>query len=259
MHWDPQTYDAFATERGRPFVDLLARVGATSPRRVVDLGCGDGALTATLRDRWPRAAVHGLDSSPDMISSAREQRPSDTGLTFDIANLAAWAPDARTDVVVSNAALQWVPGHNQLLTTWARSLPPGAWLAWQVPGNFDAPVHSLLREVVDRPRWRASLSGVLRHAGAVAEPVDYAELLLDAGLAADVWETTYLHLLHGPDPVLHWMRGTGLRPVLGALAPAEVSEFEADYGAALRAAYPPGRHGTYLPFRRILCVGRVPE
>lgn len=261
MHWDPDLYQQFAVERGRPYADLLNRVRAQQPRQVVDLGCGDGALTVTLAERWPEVNIHGLDSSPDMITAARQHTApvgSAASLTFAVGDLADFYPGPDTDVVLSNAALQWVPDHLALLSAWASSLSPGAWLAWQVPGNFDAPAHVLLREVAARPRWRDALQGVLRHRGAVAEPVDYAELLLDAGLVADVWESTYLHVLPGPDPVLQWMRGTGLRPVRAALAPAEVTGFEAEYGAALREAYPAGAHGTCLPFRRILSVGHVP-
>lgn len=261
MQWNPELYQQFAAERGRPYADLLSRVQAQQPRQVVDLGCGDGALTATLAERWPEANIHGLDSSADMITAARQHAaPADSAacLTFAVGDLADFSPGPDTDVILSNAALQWVPDHVALLSAWASSLSSGACLAWQVPGNFDAPAHVLLREVAERPRWRDVLEGVLRHRGAVAEPVDYAELLLDAGLDAEVWETTYLHLLTGPDPVLQWMRGTGLRPVRAALAPDEIADFEAEYGTALRDAYPAGPHGTHLPFRRILSVGHVP-
>ncbi len=69
------------------------------------------------------------------------------------------------------------------------------------------------------------------------------------------WETTYLHVLSGADPVLEWLRGTGLRPVLAALSAADGDRFCAELAAALRAAYPRGAHGTPFPFRRIFAVG----
>jgi trans-aconitate 2-methyltransferase len=162
------------------------------------------------------------------------------------------------DVLVSNAVLQWVPSHRALLAGWAAGLPSGGWLAFQVPGNFDAPSHALMRRLAAAPKWEPRLTGVLRHHDAVASPQEYATLLLDCGLAVEAWETTYLHLLAGADPVLRWLRGTGLRPVLAALSQAEAQDFEAEFAAALRSAYPPTPHGTFLPYRRVFVVARKP-
>jgi trans-aconitate 2-methyltransferase len=151
--------------------------------------------------------------------------------------------------------LQWVPSHRALLAGWAASLPSGGWLAFQVPGNFDSPSHALMRSLAESPQWAASLTGVLRHGDVVGSPAEYASLLLGAGLDADVWETTYVHVLHGADPVLEWVRGTALRPVLAALPPERHAEFEAELAAQLRAAYPAMAYGTLFPFRRIFAVG----
>jgi trans-aconitate 2-methyltransferase len=247
VDWDPAQYGRYSDERARPFVDLLARVGARDPRRVVDLGCGPATLTALLAQRWPHAVVEGIDSSPEMIEAAATV----PGVSVTLGDVAQWSTGPDVDVVISNATLQWVPGHEALLAHWARALVPDGWLAIQVPGNFDAPAHTLLREQAQR--WQ--LEHVLRHHDAVASPQTYAELMLDAGLSADVWETTYLHVLAGDDPVLEWLRGTGLRPVLGALSSADAERFCAELAPALRDAYPPGAHGTLFPFRRIFAVG----
>jgi trans-aconitate 2-methyltransferase len=248
--WDPRQYERFAGERARPFLDLVGRVVATAPRRVVDLGCGTGATTALLADRWPDAQIEGIDSSPEMIAAA----PSGDRLTFRVGDVASWEPSADVDVVVSNATLHWLPTHRALVAEWAAALPPGGWLAFQVPGNFDAPSHTLLRSLAESPRWAAALSGVLRHDDAVATPAEYASLLLSAGAEVEVWETTYLHVLAGADPVLQWIRGTALRPVLAALSAADGAEFETELAAQLRAAYPATEHGTLFPFRRIFAV-----
>lgn len=247
MDWDPRQYALYSSERARPFHDLLARVAATDPRRVVDLGCGPGTTTAVLARRWPDAVVEGIDSSADMIAAARTV----PGISVTLGDVRHWNCGPDVDVVISNATLQWIPEHEQLVARWARELRPGGWLAVQVPGNFAAPAHTLLREHARQ----FGVDDVLRHHDAVAEPVDYARLLLDAGLAADVWETTYLHVLPGADPVLEWLRGTALRPVLAALPPDRVAAFTTRFGAALRAAYPAGPGGTLLPFRRIFAVG----
>ena len=138
---------------------------------------------------------------------------------------------------------------------WASVLPSGGWLAVQVPGNFDSPSHALMRRLAGDDRWASKLQDVLRHTDAVGTPEAYAKVLLDAGLDSDAWETTYIHVLHGDDPVLEWIRGTGLRPILTALSPADAEEYSAELAAELRKAYPPGAHGTLFPFRRVFAVG----
>jgi trans-aconitate 2-methyltransferase len=161
-------------------------------------------------------------------------------------------------VVVSNAAFQSVPTHRSLLRDWAAALPTGAWLAWQVPGNFASPSHALMRSLAESPRWKDRLGGVLRHEDPVDSASAYATLLLDLGWQADAWETTYVHVLPGTDPVLEWVRGTGLRPILAVLSETEQAEFETSLAALLRDAYPPGPAGTLFPFRRTFCVGHKP-
>jgi trans-aconitate 2-methyltransferase len=253
--WSPSTYLQFADERGRPFVDLLARVGAENPEVVVDLGCGPGQLTATLAQRWPEARVQGLDSSPEMV--ARAQDHAGGRLSFAVADLRSWQPEEPVDVLVSNATLQWVPGHRELLPQLVAAVRPGGWLAFQVPGNFGEPSHRLLHELAAEPRFAAATRGVLRPAA--AEPTDYLADLSALGCTVDVWETTYLHVLTGPDPVFRWISGTGARPVLQALDQGRRTEFEAEYRARLAAAYPAGAYGTVLPFRRIFAVARRAE
>ncbi|WP_033423879.1 trans-aconitate 2-methyltransferase [Actinomadura flavalba] len=250
--WDPARYGTYSAERARPFAELLARVPASDVRRATDLGCGTGALTATLAERWPLATIDGLDSSPEMIAEAR---PAGR-VRFRVADLTSWEPDAPQDLIVSNAALHWIPGHTALLPRWAAALAPGGVLAFQVPGNFAAPSHTLLRELCAEPRWRDRLDGLLP-AAPVLDAAGYLRLLTGHGLTVDAWETTYAHLLPGPDPVLEWTTGSTLRPVLAALDAADRDAFRASYAAALRAAYPPGPHGTVFPFRRVFVVARA--
>ncbi len=257
MRWDPMQYARYADERGRAFLDLLARVGAATPRRVVDLGCGPATMTALLAARWPAAVVEGIDSSASMIDAASPL--AGPTLRFSVGDAATWTMPPDTDVLISNATLQWVPGHDELLRGWASAMPPGGWLAFQVPGNFESPSHVLMRSLASSPAWASRLDGVLRHGDAVATPDAYGALLQDCGLEADVWETTYLHVLSGDDPVLEWLRGTGLRPVLAALPEADGARFSATYAAQLRDAYPAGPHGTIFPFRRVFAVGHKPS
>ncbi|MCW2541807.1 MAG: Trans-aconitate 2-methyltransferase [Frankiales bacterium] len=253
LQWDPRQYAKFDTERSRPFFDLVGQIRAVSPRTVVDLGCGPGELTATLADRWTSAEITGLDSSPDMLTQACHY----AGDRVRFAQQAAEQFDASgVDVLVSNALLQWVPGHLELLTRWAGQLAAGGWLAFQVPTNFGSPSHTLMRELAESPTWRPQLGSVLRHADAVAEPDQYLDLLSAAGLATTAWQTSYLHVLSGPDPVLEWVRGTGLRPVLQKLSTEDAQAFTSEYAAQLRLAYPARPYGTVFAFLRTFVVAQ---
>jgi trans-aconitate 2-methyltransferase len=251
--WHPGEYSRFGDERSRPFFDLVGRVGAEAPAVVADLGCGPGTLTAALARRWPRAEVRGVDSSADMVEAARALPDAGPRLSFALGDVRDWKPDGRVDVIVSSAVLQWVPDHLDVLARWAGFLPAGGWLAFQVPGNFDQPSHRVLGELAGLDRWRPLLAHVRLNRQAT-DPAEYLDVLAGAGCEADVWETTYLHVLHGDDPVVDWMHGTGMRPVLAALPPDRAAEFVAEYRALVREAYPAASYGTVFPFRRVFAV-----
>ena len=248
--WNPQTYLEFADERSRPFFDLVGAVAAEAPGTVVDLGCGPGQLTAHLALRWPTAHIVGIDISPEMIGEARKHATDH--VRFEIRDAASWVSSEPVDVIVSNAALQWIPGHRELFARWVGSLTPRGWLAFQVPGNFEEPSHRLLAELAADARFAAATFDVRRPAAEDAST--YLADLSALGCQVDAWETTYLHVLTGPDPVLRWISGTGARPVLQALPDEQRGIFEREYAASLREAYPPKSFGTVLPFRRVFVV-----
>jgi trans-aconitate 2-methyltransferase len=254
--WDPGQYLRYAGERARPFFDLLARVGAEDPGYVADLGCGPGNLTVALADRWPAAEIVGVDSSPEMIAAAGAQARTRDGLSFTLGDIRNWRPARPLDVLLSNAVLQWVPGHLDVVGQWPGLLAPGGWLAFQLPGNFDQPTHAILLDLVRSERWAPLLGGVVLTRQA-RSPVEYLDLLAGEGCSVDAWETTYLHVLPGPGPVVEWYRGTGLRPVLAALDPGQAEAFLAEYGARVAKAYPAAPYGTVLPFRRVFVAAQA--
>lgn len=262
--WDPSSYGQFSNERARPFFDLMGRVGATDPALVVDLGCGDGPLTLSLADRWPDARVVGVDNSAEMLAAARAL-DTDGRVEWVDADLADWDVDglgAAPDVIVSNAALQWVPRHLPLIERWVEALARGGWFALQVPGNYDAPTHALMRETaVAHPR-AGELEAATKRYGA-GDPSTYLQILSAHGLVVDAWETTYTHVLdpegESDNPVLDWVSGTGLRPMLEVLEDeAERADFLAAYSDKIAAAYPRTPAGVLLAFRRVFAVGRKP-
>lgn len=251
--WDPQQYARYSSQRSRPYLELVARIDADNPKSVVDLGCGDGELTAILADRWPDAQVRGIDSSPEMIGRA-VPRPR---VEFGVGDITEWNPDGPIDIIVSNAAFQWVDGHLELLPKFVDALNPGGVLAFQVPGNFGMPSHAILAELRQSAKWRAKLGDNAVRAGS-HDPEVYFDKLAGLGCTVDAWETTYLHVLPGEDAVLEWVKGTALRPVLEQLDDAGTAEFLAEYGALLREAYPRRDYGTIFPFRRIFVVAGKP-
>lgn len=255
--WDPDRYLTYAGERGRPFVDLLARVPVQAPRTVVDLGCGPGNLTRLLAARWPGAEVLGVDASAEMVAKAHHDAEPGERLRFEVGDLREWTPSAPVDVVVSNATLQWVPGHLDLLPRLVEHVAPGGHLALQVPGNFGEPSHVTLHDLAAEAPYAAHVRGVA--APRSHDAVDYLRALQELGCEVDTWETTYLHVLDAeadPDPVFTWVSATGARPTLQALPEDLRADFEQEYRRRLREAYPPRAGAVVLPFRRVFVVAR---
>lgn len=244
--WDPAQYLTYVEERGRPFVDLLARVGAASPATVLDLGCGPGNMTRLLAERWPDAAVMGVDSSAEMIARARADHPA---LSWELGDLRDWSGTA--DVVISNAALQWIPDHLELVP--ALAARAGEWFAFQVPGSSGSPSHALAAELAASGTYAAHTARAERLES--YDPADYLDVLI-GDFEVDAWETTYLHVLRGEDAVLDWVSGTGLRPLLQALPEELRHRFVEELRPRLRAAYPVRAGRVVLPFRRIFVVAR---
>ena len=247
--WAPALYLRFEDERTRPARDLLERVPLSSPKRVVDIGCGPGNSTELLSERWPDADILGIDTSPAMIEAARKRLPSHR---FELADIATWTPAEAPDVIFANAVLQWVPGHQQLLPRLLASLAPGGVLAIQMPDNLDEPSHASMRETAAEPAFSAYMAAVAGSRTTLPPLPDTYDDLAANSDNVDVWRTTYHHRMDDPAAIVEWLKATGLRPFLDAL-PAELRpSFLESYEAKIDAAYPPRSDG-----RRLLAFPRV--
>jgi trans-aconitate 2-methyltransferase len=248
--WSADAYRRFERERSRPAAELLARTSA-SVRRAVDLGCGPGNSTALIAERFPDARILGVDSSPDMLTAARARLPQ---LEFRLGDIAAF-DDPTADLIFANAAMHWVSGHITVMQRLAARLPPGGRLAVQMPDNENEPTHVLMREVAATPRFRDKLAGAAAVRERVGGFADYDDALSPYCDDIDIWRTTYVHRLEGPDAIVAWVESAGLRPFLAPLDADERSDFLARYRAGVARAYPPrAGGGALLPFPRLFIV-----
>jgi trans-aconitate 2-methyltransferase len=252
MHgWDAKQYLRFADERAQPALDLLARIDLATPRRIVDLGCGPGNSTGLLRDRWPEAAITGLDSSADMLAAARRDHP---GIEFVVGDIASWAPAQPYDLVFSNAALQWVGNHERLLPQLIEAVAADGILAVQMPRNHDFATHRLMRQVAAEAPWRDKLAGA-RDPSPVKPPEFYYDCLAPKSRRIVLWETNYIQVMDGVGAIIAWLHGTGLRPFLARLEAQEQELFLDRYAALLAAAFPAQSDGRILlPYPRLFFI-----
>jgi trans-aconitate 2-methyltransferase len=251
--WNAGQYLRFADERTRPSRDLAARIAVERAATVIDLGCGPGNSTAVLAERWPAAEITGLDTSGDMLGTAREGHPE---WRWEEGDIASWASTAGRsyDLVFSNAALQWVGDHAALLPQLLRRVSPAGALAMQIPAR-ESPAHDLVRAMADSAAWRPFFT----HSFADWDSRDtgfYYDVLTPHATRLDIWETTYIHVLDSPADIVEWYKGTGLRPFLSALQDDAARErFLAEYLAGIEKLYCPRADGRVLfPFRRIFVI-----
>jgi trans-aconitate 2-methyltransferase len=243
--WNPGQYLKFAEQRTRPCRDLASRVSVANVRRIIDLGSGPGNSAEVLSSLWPDAQLTAMDSSTEMVELGRQRYPTYRWISEDISRWAA-TNDEQFDIVFSNAALQWVPDHPVIFPQLLERVAPGGALAIQMPSDFNAPAHQIMRELAAAP---------VREWYAYDMPF-YYRLLSPRASSLDFWETTYIHTLENAEGIVEWYKGTGLRPFLEALTTeAEKDRFLLEYLQRIRSAYPPQPDGrVLLPFRRIFLI-----
>jgi len=257
--WDANLYLKFGDHRTRPALDLMGRLdpanGARPGHAVYDLGCGAGNISRILAERFPEAAVIGIDSSEEMLAKARSQTV-DARITFARGDLAQFEPTLPPGILYSNAAYHWLEGHIDMFPGLLKLLPSGGQLAIQMPRNHEAPSHASMHEAAQAGPWRDRLTKV-RPIARVEEPGRYYDALKPLCSDLEVWETIYQQPLTGKDPVAQFTSSTGLRPYLELLQEPERTAFYETYAALVAKAYPTRPDGiTLFPFRRLFIVAR---
>ena len=249
--WNPGQYLKFGGHRLRPALDLLARIDTNTPGTVYDLGCGPGNATRLLAERWPEAAITGVDGSADMLARARDELPD---IDWVEADLNGWEPPDPADVLFSNAALHWLDDHAALFPRLMGCLKPDGVLAVQMPGNYAAPSHMLIQDAAGT--LLEKLEPVMRP-DPVAGAAVYYDALEPVSSALDIWETVYTQVLEGVNAAAEWLKGSALKPLLDALDEDEAETFFAAYSALTQEAYPARPDGkTLYPFRRVFIVAK---
>ena len=255
--WDPGQYHRFTDHRLRPALELLDRVPIADASFVFDLGCGPGNVTRLIAERFAEARVAGVDMSSEMLAKAAE---TPSRIEWVQADIAHWQPERAPELIYSNAALHWIDDHTTLFPRLFAVLAPGGCLAVQMPLSYSMPSHVLMRETLADGGVNGSRLGDEALAAAVArkwvlDAGEYYDLLAPDAKSVDVWETEYIQQLSGEDPVLEWVKATGLRPILNDLRGAEHERFMEVYRKRLRRAYPRRATGrTLYPFRRLFMV-----
>ena len=252
--WDVEQYERYKTYRDRPALDLMVQIpGDLEPREIWDLGCGAGEHAALLALRHPEANVHGLDGSPDMLAAARE-RPARVAWVHG--DIAAFAPDTPPDLIFTNAALQWLPDHQTLFPALVSTLAPGGVFACQIPLSEREVWHQQLRDAAANGPWRDNLKNA-RTLHRVSDASAYYDWLSPLA-EVDIWSTTYLHVLAGEEPIVDWMKGSGLRPYLDLLTdPEEREAFLGVYSRMVNESFPKRADGmTLFPFPRLFIIAR---
>lgn len=253
MSWSATQYRKFEEERNRPIRDLLAQVLNDRVERAADIGCGPGNSTEFLREKFPGAAIVGMDHSQDMLDAARKRLPD---VRFEAGDIASWGESGPFDVMLSNAALQWVPDHAALLPALLGKLAPGGTLAVQIPDNLDEPAHRLMRDIAADGPWASKLASAPRARDSRHSADWYYRVLREQAAEVNIWRTTYHHALAGgAAAIVEWFKGSGLRPFLEPLDESERVAYLARYEAAVAKEYTMLADGTaLLPFPRLFFV-----
>lgn len=252
--WNPDQYERFREERSRPFHDLLARVTPVEGMRVVDLGCGTGALTKILHETLHARETIGIDTSEAMLAKAAAHAGG--GLSFRKHDLADFASETPFDLVFSNAAVHWVPDHARLFPRLAATVAPRGQLAIQMPANFDHPSHTVAAQVAREAPFAGALGGYVRADDTVLAPAAYAQLLFELGFPEPrVTLEVYPHVFEERGAVIEWVKGTLLTDYQKRMPADLFDRFLARYRESLFAALP-DRRPFFYPFKRILMSAR---
>ncbi len=250
--WNPDLYLKFNRERIQPSRDLISRINYEKPEKIIDIGCGPGNSTQMLARRWPDASVTGIDSSPAMIKKAATDFPDGN---WKLRDAGKDVIEEKYDIVFSNAAIQWIPGHEKLLRKFHSLLNNNGLLAVQVPLSRDMPLGKSIEEIARNKRWN-SLTKDATTLFTIHNSPWYYDRLSGIFNSIEIWETSYIHAMDSHNSILEMIRSTGLKPYLEGLgSEEEKSDFESLVFKSINKHYPRQKNGKVLfPFKRLFFI-----
>ena len=252
--WNPDHYLKFRNERTQPSIDLVNRIRIDfTPENVIDLGCGPGNSSQVLVGRWPGSRLVGIDNSETMIAKARADFPAQEWI---LADASSFHSDKKFDLVFSNAAIQWIPGHKSLLRNFSSLLTDRGIMAIQIPLFWDMPVGKAIRTVSAESYWQKITEGV-EDLFEIHDPSYYYDVMSQLFPSVDMWKTSYMHVLDSHQSILDMIRSTGLRPYYEKIGnEKEIAEFEQEVFIDMQVDYPLQQNGKVLfPFERLFFIG----
>ena len=251
--WSSEQYLKFKNQRTQPAIDLAQRIADKNPRTVLDIGCGPGNSTAVLKSTFPAARIVGIDSSPEMIEKAKA---SCTDIEFKLCDIAADMEKLESyDVIFSNACLQWVPDHKELIPALFGKLNDGGVLAVQIPMNYKEPLFVVENDVLSEPRWGFADKEI--RTVATLPPEEYFDILVSCTNDFDIWETVYYHRMPSVAAMVEWIKGTNLRPYLSVLDEKKAKELETEITVRAAEVYAKQENGEYIfRFRRFFFIAQ---
>lgn len=241
--WNAEQYAKFIKERTLPSIDLANKINLENPREIIDIGCGPGNSTRVLKDRFPDAHIVGADYSQNMIDKAKSQNDGIDFMLFD-ANNDFPLLNKKFDVVFSNACIQWIPNHRELIKNMMGILNDGGVLAVQTPMNYKEPIHRIISELSTGGKWKNKFDNPRIFYNLTQS--EYFDLLSEVSSDFSVWETVYCHRMPSHESIMDWYKGTGLRPYLEALSEEDAIEFENDVYEEVVRAYPIQANGEII-------------
>ena len=211
--WDAEDYRQSSSQQKKWGRELLLKLHLAGDERVLDIGCGDGKLTAELAGRLPRGFVLGIDSSEEMIGFAREAFPPERypNLAWEVRDARDLDYEDRFDVVFSNAVLHWIRDHLPVLEGIERSMKPGGVALLQMGGKGNAAeVVKVMARVMGREEWSGYFKDFTTTYGFYG-PEEYTGWLIQVGLTPKRVEFVFKDMVHkGREGLAAWIRTTWL-------------------------------------------------
>lgn len=252
MAWNPEIYNQFKSERFAPFYDLLSLVKTRPGMRVIDLGCGTGELTRKLADALPDSDVLGIDSSEEMLNDSKTF--ANSHLRFERRSIEEQVGrDEKYDLVFSNAAVQWVEGHETLFPKIISMINPGGQLLIQMPAQNHNVSNRLLNELAGKEPFSAALQDWTR-TSPVLDIEHYARILFEnRGRVMTVFEKIYPLVLQDSNALFDWVSGTAMIPYLERLEGEMREAFVTGYKHMLHEKF--AKSPVFYPFKRVILEG----